>query len=126
MSRIEPVQSYLGADGQLLKTKQKKHTNLHHYIYFEDLASEIDKEFKFITLAIELVLYHALVLNWCLSEESDYATEYEEDGMDTVREEEGEEEEEEEAEEDPEDQSPGEWEPNGIFTSVSVHTQPFI
>uniref|UniRef100_A0A673HSC5 lysophospholipase n=1 Tax=Sinocyclocheilus rhinocerous TaxID=307959 RepID=A0A673HSC5_9TELE len=50
-------------------------------------------------------------------EESDYATEYEEDGMDTVREEEGEEEEEEEAE-DPEDQSPGEWGPNGIFTSV--------
>ncbi|KAI2668247.1 Patatin-like phospholipase domain-containing protein 6 [Labeo rohita] len=61
VSRIEPVQSYLGAD-----------------------------------------------------EESDYATEYEEDGMDTVREEEGEEEEEEEAE-DPEDQSPGEWGPNGIF-----------
>uniref|UniRef100_A0A673HV47 lysophospholipase n=1 Tax=Sinocyclocheilus rhinocerous TaxID=307959 RepID=A0A673HV47_9TELE len=58
-----------------------------------------------------------------LTEESDYATEYEEDGMDTVREEEGEEEEEEEAE-DPEDQSPGEWGPNGIFTSVSVHTQP--
>uniref|UniRef100_A0A671NZ19 lysophospholipase n=1 Tax=Sinocyclocheilus anshuiensis TaxID=1608454 RepID=A0A671NZ19_9TELE len=51
------------------------------------------------------------------TEESDYATEYEEDGMDTVREEEGEEEEEEEAE-DPEDQSPGEWGPNGIFTSV--------
>lgn len=61
----------------------------------------------------------------CLAEESDYATEYEEDGMDTVREEEGEEEDEEEAE-DPEDQSPGEWGPNGIFTSVSVHTQPFI
>ncbi|TRY92648.1 hypothetical protein DNTS_007699 [Danionella cerebrum] len=46
-------------------------------------------------------------------EESDYATEYEEDGMDIVREEEGEEEEEEV--EDPEDQSPGEWGPNGIF-----------
>ncbi|XP_001921208.2 patatin-like phospholipase domain-containing protein 6 isoform X3 [Danio rerio] len=46
-------------------------------------------------------------------EESDYATEYEEDGMDTVREEEGEEEEEEG--EDPEDQSPGEWGPNGVF-----------
>uniref|UniRef100_A0A8C1TWU6 lysophospholipase n=1 Tax=Cyprinus carpio TaxID=7962 RepID=A0A8C1TWU6_CYPCA len=58
------------------------------------------------------------------AEESDYATEYEEDGMDTVREEEGEEEEEEEAE-DPEDQSPGEWGPNGVFTSVSIHTQPF-
>uniref|UniRef100_A0A8C1RE24 lysophospholipase n=1 Tax=Cyprinus carpio TaxID=7962 RepID=A0A8C1RE24_CYPCA len=72
VSRIEPVQSYLGAD-----------------------------------------------------EESDYATEYEEDGMDTVREEEGEEEEVEESE-DPEDQSPGEWGPNGIFTSVSLHTQPFI
>uniref|UniRef100_A0A671PEF6 lysophospholipase n=1 Tax=Sinocyclocheilus anshuiensis TaxID=1608454 RepID=A0A671PEF6_9TELE len=59
------------------------------------------------------------------TEESDYATEYEEDGMDIVREEECEEEEEEETE-DPEDQSPGEWGPNGIFTSVSVHTQPFI
>ncbi len=34
----------------------------------------------------------------CQQEESDYATEYEEDGMDTVREEEGEEEDEEEAE----------------------------
>uniref|UniRef100_A0A8C1PDS0 lysophospholipase n=3 Tax=Cyprinus carpio TaxID=7962 RepID=A0A8C1PDS0_CYPCA len=68
VSRIEPVQSYLGAD-----------------------------------------------------EESDYATEYEEDGMDTVREEEGEEEEVEESE-DPEDQSPGEWGPNGIFTSDEEKT----
>uniref|UniRef100_A0A3B3BKE9 lysophospholipase n=1 Tax=Oryzias melastigma TaxID=30732 RepID=A0A3B3BKE9_ORYME len=48
------------------------------------------------------------------AEESDYLTEYEEDGMDTVREEEGEEEEEDETE-DPEDQSPGEWAQNGIF-----------
>ncbi|XP_042616870.1 patatin-like phospholipase domain-containing protein 6 isoform X1 [Cyprinus carpio] len=55
------------------------------------------------------------------AEESDYATEYEEDGMDTVREEEGEEEEEEEAE-DPEDQSPGEWGPNGVFTSDEEKT----
>ncbi|XP_019732189.1 neuropathy target esterase isoform X6 [Hippocampus comes] len=47
------------------------------------------------------------------AEESDCLTEYEEDGMDTVREEEGQEEEEEA--EDPEDQSPGEWGPNGIF-----------
>lgn len=61
----------------------------------------------------------------CLAEESDYATEYEEDGMDTVREEEGEEEEEEDAE-DTEDQSPGEWGPNGIFTTVSIYMQPFI
>lgn len=45
--------------------------------------------------------------------------------MDTVREEEGEEEEEEDAE-DPEDQSPGEWGPNGIFTTVSIYTQPLI
>ncbi|RVE75629.1 hypothetical protein OJAV_G00000700 [Oryzias javanicus] len=47
-------------------------------------------------------------------EESDYLTEYEEDGMDTVREEEEEEEEEDETE-DPEDQSPGDWAQNGIF-----------
>ncbi|KAE8300772.1 Neuropathy target esterase [Larimichthys crocea] len=46
-------------------------------------------------------------------EESDCLTEYEEDGMDTVREEEGEEEEEEA--EDPEDHSPGEWGQNGVF-----------
>ncbi|XP_035260002.1 patatin-like phospholipase domain-containing protein 6 isoform X3 [Anguilla anguilla] len=46
-------------------------------------------------------------------EESDCLTEYEEDGMDTVREEEGEEEEEEA--DDPEDHSPGEWGPNGVF-----------
>ncbi|XP_020555425.1 neuropathy target esterase isoform X2 [Oryzias latipes] len=45
-------------------------------------------------------------------EESDYLTEYEEDGMDTVREAEGEEEDE---TEDPEDQSPGDWAQNGIF-----------
>ncbi|XP_057187457.1 patatin-like phospholipase domain-containing protein 6 isoform X1 [Triplophysa rosa] len=51
------------------------------------------------------------------AEESDYATEYEEDGMDPVREEEGEEEEEEEGE-DPEDHSPGEWGPNGVFATV--------
>uniref|UniRef100_A0A3Q2YHV0 lysophospholipase n=1 Tax=Hippocampus comes TaxID=109280 RepID=A0A3Q2YHV0_HIPCM len=51
------------------------------------------------------------------AEESDCLTEYEEDGMDTVREEEGQEEEEEA--EDPEDQSPGEWGPNGIFQTVS-------
>ncbi|TMS22816.1 Neuropathy target esterase [Larimichthys crocea] len=47
------------------------------------------------------------------AEESDCLTEYEEDGMDTVREEEGEEEEEEA--EDPEDHSPGEWGQNGVF-----------
>ncbi|KAM8879809.1 patatin-like phospholipase domain-containing protein 6 isoform 2-T3 [Spinachia spinachia] len=46
-------------------------------------------------------------------EESDCLTEYEEDGMDTVREEEGEEEE----EEDLEDHSPGEWGQNGVFQS---------
>ncbi|XP_049576153.1 patatin-like phospholipase domain-containing protein 6 isoform X4 [Syngnathus scovelli] len=49
------------------------------------------------------------------AEESDCLTEYEEDGMDTVREEERQEEEDEA--EDPEDQSPGEWGPNGIFQS---------
>ncbi|KAK7165924.1 hypothetical protein R3I93_005872 [Phoxinus phoxinus] len=73
VSRIEPVQSYLAADG----------------------------------------------------EESDYATEYEEDGMDTVREEEGDgegEEEEEEDAEDTEDQSPGEWGPNGIFPTDEEKT----
>ncbi|XP_051560425.1 patatin-like phospholipase domain-containing protein 6 isoform X2 [Myxocyprinus asiaticus] len=64
VSRIEPVQSYVGAD----------------------------------------------------AEESDYATEYEEDGMDPVREEDGEEDEEDEAE-DPEDNSPGDWGPNGFFTT---------
>lgn len=52
-----------------------------------------------------------------LAEESDYATEYEEDGMDPLREEECEEEEEEEGE-DPEDHSPGEWGPNGVFVTV--------
>uniref|UniRef100_A0A665WWL4 lysophospholipase n=1 Tax=Echeneis naucrates TaxID=173247 RepID=A0A665WWL4_ECHNA len=52
-------------------------------------------------------------------EESDCLTEYEEDGMDTVREEEGEEEEEEA--EDPEDHSPGEWGQNGVFQTVSTH-----
>ncbi|XP_030636785.1 neuropathy target esterase isoform X1 [Chanos chanos] len=45
--------------------------------------------------------------------ESDCLTEYEEDGMDTVREEEGEEEEYEPDE--PEDHSPGDWAPNGVF-----------
>ncbi|XP_046693714.1 patatin-like phospholipase domain-containing protein 6 isoform X1 [Silurus meridionalis] len=49
------------------------------------------------------------------AEESDGLTEYEEDGMDTVREEEGEEEEDEA--DDPEDQSPGDWGPNDIFHS---------
>uniref|UniRef100_A0A3B3Y9X1 lysophospholipase n=1 Tax=Poecilia mexicana TaxID=48701 RepID=A0A3B3Y9X1_9TELE len=44
-------------------------------------------------------------------EESDYLTEYEEDGMDPVREEEGDEEEHEEAE----DHSPEEWGQNGVF-----------
>uniref|UniRef100_A0A8C9ZPY8 lysophospholipase n=1 Tax=Sander lucioperca TaxID=283035 RepID=A0A8C9ZPY8_SANLU len=53
-----------------------------------------------------------------ISEESDCLTEYEEDGMDTVREEEGEEEEEEA--EDPEDHSPGEWGQNGVFQTVST------
>ncbi|XP_053273886.1 patatin-like phospholipase domain-containing protein 6 isoform X3 [Pleuronectes platessa] len=48
-------------------------------------------------------------------EESDCLTEYEEDGMDTVREEEGEEEEEEA--EDLDDHSPGEWGQNGVFQS---------
>lgn len=50
------------------------------------------------------------------AEESDCLTEYEEDGMDTVREEEGEEEEEEELE----DHSPGEWGPNGVFQTVTT------
>ncbi|XP_063051919.1 patatin-like phospholipase domain-containing protein 6 isoform X4 [Engraulis encrasicolus] len=45
--------------------------------------------------------------------ESDCLTEYEEDGMDTVREEEGEEEEDDADE--AEDHSPGEWGPNGVF-----------
>ncbi|XP_033822083.1 patatin-like phospholipase domain-containing protein 6 isoform X4 [Periophthalmus magnuspinnatus] len=45
------------------------------------------------------------------AEESDCLTEYEEDGMDTVREEEGEEGEEEETD----DHSPGDWGPNGVF-----------
>uniref|UniRef100_A0A3Q3JCE3 Patatin-like phospholipase domain containing 6 n=1 Tax=Monopterus albus TaxID=43700 RepID=A0A3Q3JCE3_MONAL len=51
------------------------------------------------------------------AEESDCLTEYEEDGMDTVREE-GEEEEDEA--EDPEDHSPGEWGQNGVFQTVST------
>ncbi|XP_035390855.1 patatin-like phospholipase domain-containing protein 6 isoform X3 [Electrophorus electricus] len=46
-------------------------------------------------------------------EESDGLTEYEEDGMDTVREEEGEEEEDEA--DDPEDHSPGDWGANSVF-----------
>nr|XP_057934873.1 patatin-like phospholipase domain-containing protein 6 isoform X4 [Doryrhamphus excisus] len=50
------------------------------------------------------------------AEESDCLTEYEEDGMDTVREEEGQEEEEEpEDPDDPDDHSPGEWGQNGVF-----------
>lgn len=53
-----------------------------------------------------------------MAEESDCLTEYEEDGMDTVREEEGEEEEEEA--DDPEDHSPGEWGQNGVFQTVST------
>ena len=51
------------------------------------------------------------------TDESDCLTEYEEDGMDTVREEEGEEEEEEA--EDQEDHSAGEWGQNGVFQTVS-------
>ncbi|KAK1802841.1 hypothetical protein P4O66_021380, partial [Electrophorus voltai] len=47
------------------------------------------------------------------AEESDGLTEYEEDGMDTVREEEGEEEEDEA--DDPEDHSPGDWGANSVF-----------
>ncbi|XP_076838551.1 patatin-like phospholipase domain-containing protein 6 isoform X4 [Brachyhypopomus gauderio] len=47
------------------------------------------------------------------AEESDGLTEYEEDGMDTVREEEGEEEEDEA--DDPEDHSPGDWGSNNVF-----------
>ncbi|XP_031418478.1 patatin-like phospholipase domain-containing protein 6 isoform X4 [Clupea harengus] len=51
------------------------------------------------------------------AEESDCLTEYEEDGMDTVREEEGEGEGEEEEDDgdDPDDHSPGEWGQNGVF-----------
>lgn len=60
-----------------------------------------------------------MVLCVCVAEESDGLTEYEEDGMDTVREEEGEEEEDEV--DDPEDHSPGEWGANDIFQSVSSH-----
>uniref|UniRef100_A0A669CKF9 lysophospholipase n=1 Tax=Oreochromis niloticus TaxID=8128 RepID=A0A669CKF9_ORENI len=52
------------------------------------------------------------------TEESDCLTEYEEDGMDTVREEEGEEEEDEA--EYPEDHSPGEWGQNGVFQTVTL------
>lgn len=52
------------------------------------------------------------------AEESDCLTEYEEDGMDTVREEEGEEEEDEA--EYPEDHSPGEWGQNGVFQTVTL------
>lgn len=55
-----------------------------------------------------------------VAEESDGLTEYEEDGMDTVREEEGEEEDDEA--DDPEDHSPGEWGANDIFQSVSSYT----
>uniref|UniRef100_A0A4W4GUF7 Patatin-like phospholipase domain containing 6 n=1 Tax=Electrophorus electricus TaxID=8005 RepID=A0A4W4GUF7_ELEEL len=52
----------------------------------------------------------------CAAEESDGLTEYEEDGMDTVREEEGEEEEDEA--DDPEDHSPGDWGANSVFQEV--------
>ncbi|XP_010871311.1 patatin-like phospholipase domain-containing protein 6 isoform X1 [Esox lucius] len=48
-------------------------------------------------------------------DESDCLTEYEEDGMDTVREEEEEDEEDDEGEQDLDDQSPGEWGQNGVF-----------
>ena len=61
------------------------------------------------------------------AEESDCLTEYEEEGMDTVREEEGEEDEEEEEEaddqEDQEDHSPGEWGQNGVFQPVCMQTR---
>lgn len=62
---------------------------------------------------------HNISKSFHSAEESDCLTEYEEDGMDTVREEEGEEEEEEA--EDPEDHSPGEWGQNGVFQTVSTH-----
>ncbi|XP_066564177.1 patatin-like phospholipase domain-containing protein 6 isoform X3 [Amia ocellicauda] len=54
------------------------------------------------------------------AEESDCLTEYEDDGMDTVREEEGEEDEDEQEELD--DQSPGEWGQNGVFETDEEKT----
>uniref|UniRef100_A0A8C7U669 Patatin-like phospholipase domain containing 6 n=1 Tax=Oncorhynchus mykiss TaxID=8022 RepID=A0A8C7U669_ONCMY len=57
---------------------------------------------------------------------SDCLTEYEEDGMDTVREEEEEEEEEEEGEQELDDLSPGEWGQNGVFQAVRVTHRPHI
>uniref|UniRef100_A0A3P9MSN7 lysophospholipase n=1 Tax=Poecilia reticulata TaxID=8081 RepID=A0A3P9MSN7_POERE len=62
-------------------------------------------------------LYNVCLKSLCPAEESDYLTEYEEDGMDTVREEEGDEEEQEQ--EEAEDQSPEEWGQNGVFQTVS-------
>ncbi|XP_067115976.1 LOW QUALITY PROTEIN: patatin-like phospholipase domain-containing protein 6 [Osmerus mordax] len=57
------------------------------------------------------------------AEESDCLTEYEEEGMDTVREEEGEEDEEEaDDQEDQEDHSPGEWGQNGVFQTDEEKT----
>ncbi|PWA14897.1 hypothetical protein CCH79_00014232 [Gambusia affinis] len=56
-------------------------------------------------------LYNGCLKSLCPAEESDCLTEYEEDGMDTVREEEGDEDEQEETE----DNSPGEWGQNGVF-----------
>lgn len=103
MSRIEPVQSYVAAEGE-------------------------DPDQLVLVLSLSLVGAEGLVGggNRLLSgsipaEESDCLTEYEEDGMDTVREEEGEEEEEEEEGEEGEeveDQSPGEWSHNGLFQTV--------
>lgn len=65
------------------------------------------------------MIFYLLILHVIVAEESDGLTEYEEDGMDTVREEEGEEEEDEA--DDPEDHSPGDWGANDIFHSVSWH-----
>ncbi|KAG8014425.1 Neuropathy target esterase [Nibea albiflora] len=89
VSRIEPVQSYVAAEvdvPDILWVLSKPGGSLMQYIIFRP------------------------------AEESDCLTEYEEDGMDTVREEEGEEEEEEA--EDPEDHSPGEWGQNGVFQTL--------
>uniref|UniRef100_A0A3Q4C0I4 lysophospholipase n=1 Tax=Mola mola TaxID=94237 RepID=A0A3Q4C0I4_MOLML len=69
-----------------------------------------------VTLAINF-LSNISSKSFHATEESDCLTEYEEDGMDTVREEEGEEEEEEA--EDQEDHSAGEWGQNGVFQTVS-------
>uniref|UniRef100_A0A6Q2XYG4 lysophospholipase n=1 Tax=Esox lucius TaxID=8010 RepID=A0A6Q2XYG4_ESOLU len=62
---------------------------------------------------------NAVITFLCRSgDESDCLTEYEEDGMDTVREEEEEDEEDDEGEQDLDDQSPGEWGQNGVFQVV--------